>query len=86
LSFETAFENVTPSGIGCTSNSGIVVVITKKLQTMTQSKSSFLTEKQRQKKKMTHTQVQTSDFCDSAKMKRLRQIGAEMVQDSKVTT
>jgi len=32
-----------------------------------------------------HTQVQRSDFCDSAKVKRL-QIGAEkMVQDSKAT-
>jgi len=27
----------------------------------------------------THTQVQGSDFHDSAKVKRLRQIGAEMV-------
>ena len=27
----------------------------------------------------THTQVQISDFRDSAKMKQLRQIGAEMV-------
>ena len=30
-----------------------------------------------------HTQVQRLDFCDSAKVKRLRQIGAEMVWDSK---
>jgi len=27
----------------------------------------------------THTQVQRSGFCDSARKKRLRQIGAEMV-------
>jgi len=33
----------------------------------------------------THTQVQRLDFRDSAKVKRLRQIGAEMVQDSKAT-
>jgi len=33
----------------------------------------------------TYTQVQRSGFCDSAKVKELRQIGAEMVQDSKVT-
>jgi len=32
------------------------------------------------------SQVQRSDFCDSAKVKQLRQIGAEMVSDSKATT
>jgi len=31
----------------------------------------------------THTQVQRSGFCDLSKVKRLRQIGAEMVHDSK---
>jgi len=34
----------------------------------------------------THTQAQRSDPRDSAKVKRLRQIGAEMVQDSIATT
>ena len=33
-----------------------------------------------------HTQVQGSGFHNSAKVKRLRQIGAEMVQGSKATT
>ena len=33
-----------------------------------------------------HTQVQRSGFRDSARVKQLRQSGAEMVQDSKVTT
>jgi len=42
--------------------------------------------KAEEKKVQTHTQVQGSDFHDSAKLKRLRQIGAEMVQDSKATT
>jgi len=32
-----------------------------------------------EKKVKTYTQVQRSDFRDSAKVKRLRQIGAEMV-------
>jgi len=32
-----------------------------------------------EKKVKTHTQVQRSDFSDSAKVKRLKQIGAEMV-------
>ena len=35
--------------------------------------------KDRRGKGKTHTQVQRSDFHDSAKVKRLRQIGAEMV-------
>jgi len=35
--------------------------------------------KGRRGKGKTHTQVQGSDFRDSAKVKRLRQIGAEMV-------
>jgi len=42
--------------------------------------------KGRRGKGKTQTQVQRSGFRDSAKMKRLRQIGAEMVQDSKATT
>jgi len=33
----------------------------------------------------TRTQVQRSGFRDSARVKRLRQIGADMVQDSKAT-
>ena len=35
--------------------------------------------KAEEEKLETHTQVQRSDFRDSAKVKRLRQIGAEMV-------
>jgi len=35
--------------------------------------------KAEEEKVKTHTQVQRSDFRDSAKVKRLRQIGAEMV-------
>jgi len=35
--------------------------------------------KAEEEKVKTLTQVQRSDFCDSAKVKRLRQIGAEMV-------
>jgi len=42
--------------------------------------------KAEEEKVKTHTQVQKLGFCDSAKVKRLRQIGAEMVQDSKATT
>ena len=42
--------------------------------------------KGRRGKGKTHTQVQRSDFCDSGKVKQLRQIGAEMVEDSKATT
>jgi len=34
----------------------------------------------------THTQMKRSGFHDPAKVKRLRQTGAEMVQDSKATT
>jgi len=33
----------------------------------------------------THTQVQRSNFCDSAKVNRSRQIGAEMISDPKAT-
>jgi len=40
-------------------------------------------EEERAKK---YTQIQKSDFRDSGKVKRLRQIVAEMVQDSKATT
>jgi len=35
--------------------------------------------KAEEEKVKTHTQVQRSDFRDSAKVKRFRQIGAEMV-------
>jgi len=35
--------------------------------------------KAEEKKVMKHTQVQASDFHDPAKVKRLRQIGAEIV-------
>ena len=42
--------------------------------------------KAEEEKVNTHTQAQRSDFRNSAKLKQLRQIGAEMVQDSKVTT
>jgi len=43
--------------------------------------------KGRREKDETHGQVQRSDFRDSAKVKRLRQLAAEMVQarDSKAT-
>jgi len=41
--------------------------------------------KAEEEKVKTHTQLQRSGFHDSAKVKRLRQIGAEMVQDSKAT-
>jgi len=37
--------------------------------------------KAEEEKVKTHTQAQRSDFRDSAKVKRLRPIGAEMVQD-----
>ena len=69
-------------------NSRIAVVITTKLQTRG-SKLKFICirkVKTEEEKVKTHTQVQRSDSRDSAKVKRLRQIGAEMVQDSKVTT
>jgi len=39
--------------------------------------------KAEEKKAMTQTQVKRSNFRDAAKVKRLRQIGAEIVQDSK---
>jgi len=42
--------------------------------------------KAERKKVKTHTQVQRSDFRDSEKVKRLRQIGAEIVQVSEATT
>ena len=42
--------------------------------------------KAEEEKVTTHTQAQRSGFRDAARAKRLRQIGAEMVQDSKVTT
>jgi len=42
--------------------------------------------KAKEEKVKTHTQVQKLGFRDSAKVKQLRQIGAEMVQDSKATT
>ena len=40
---------------------------------------SIMKVKGRRGKGKIHTQVQRSDFSDSAKVKRLRQIGAEMV-------
>jgi len=61
------------------------VVITIKLQTGTEVRF-YQKSKGRRGKGKTQTQVQRSGFRDSAKMKRLRQIGAEMVQDSKATT
>ena len=42
--------------------------------------------KAEEKKVKTHTQVQRSGFHDSTRIKRLSQIGAEMVKDSKATT
>jgi len=39
----------------------------------------FRKVKAEEQKVKTHTQVQRSDFRDSAKVKRLKQIGAEMV-------
>jgi len=42
--------------------------------------------KAEEEKVKTHTQVHRSDFRDTAKVKQLRQIAAEMVQDSKATT
>jgi len=42
---------------------------------------SIRTAKAEEEKVKTHTQVQRSDFRDPAKVKRLRQIGAEMVSD-----
>jgi len=42
--------------------------------------------KAEEEKVKTHTQVQRSGFRDAARANRLRPIGAEMVQDSKVTT
>jgi len=39
-----------------------------------------------EEKVKTHTQGQRLGFRDSAKVKPLRKIGAEMVQDSKATT
>jgi hypothetical protein len=40
---------------------------------------SIIKAKAEEEKVKTHTQVRRSDFRDSAKVKRLRQIGAEMV-------
>ena len=42
--------------------------------------------KAEEEKVKTHIRVQRSGFHDSAKVERLRQIAAEMVQDSKATT
>jgi len=42
--------------------------------------------KAEEEKVKTHTQVQKSDFRDSAKVKGLRQIEAEMVQDLRIET
>jgi len=47
---------------------------------------SIRTAKAEEEKVKTRTQVQRSGFRDSARVKRLRQIGAGMVQDSKATT
>jgi len=41
--------------------------------------------KAEEEKVKVRTQVQRSDFRDSAKVEQLRQIGAEMFRDSKVT-
>jgi len=63
-------------------------VITTKLQTR-DLKLKFISitkSKAEEEKVKTHIQVQRSDFRDSAKVKRLRQFGAEMVSDSKATT
>jgi len=55
-------------------------VITTKLQTGTLAKVHFYQKsKGREEKEEKHTQVQRSDFRDLAKVKRLRQIGVEMV-------
>jgi len=66
------------------------VVITTKLQTGTSKlklKSIFIRKAKAEEERLKlHTQVQRSGFRDSAKVKRLRQIGAEIVQDSKATT
>ena len=42
-------------------------------------------EKADEEKVKKHTQIQRLGFCDSARVKRLRQIGAEIVQDSKAS-
>ena len=63
-------------------------MITTKLQTR-DLKLKFISitkSKAEEEKVKTHIQVQRSDFRDSAKVKRLRQFGAEMVSDSKATT
>jgi len=58
-------------------------MITSKLQTGTESWNSFLSEsKGRRGKGITHTQIERSGF---SKSERLKQIGAEVVQDSKET-
>jgi len=67
-----------------TSNSGIAVVITTKLQTVRDLKLRFISirkVKAEEEKVKTHAQarVQRSDFRDSAKVKRLRKSGAELV-------
>jgi len=46
---------------------------------------SSIKAKAEEEKVKARTQVQRSDFRDSAKVKQLRQIGAEMVQDLKAT-
>ena len=53
-------------------------MMTTKMRTGTQSKINFYQKcKSRRGKVKTYIQVQKSDFHDSAKVKRLRQIGAE---------
>jgi len=54
--------------------------MTTKLQTGIKAEVHFYQKsKDREGKGKTHTQVQRSDFRDSAKVKRVRQIGKEMV-------
>jgi len=63
------------------------VVITTKLNRDLKLKFiSIRKAKAAEIKVKTHTLAQRSDFRDLANVKRLRQIGAEMVQDSKATT
>jgi len=63
-----------------------VVIATKLQQELKAEVHFYQKSKDRREKGKTHAQVQRSDFRDSAKVKQLRQIGAEMVQDSKATT
>ena len=72
--------------MSCKSNIRFAIVIMTKSETGTWSWSLFLSEsKGRRQKGKTHIQVQRLRFHDSARVKQLRQIGAEMVQDSKAT-